>query len=49
MCKNLNEEDTTLAKVWIDDKGFHIKPISNNYKQKENEQDCIKKDGIKEL
>ena len=46
--KFLNDDETTLARIWIDDKGLHIKPISNN-KQKENEQDCIKKDGIKEL
>lgn len=47
--KVLNDNEVTLAKIWIDDNGLHIEPISNNYKQKENEQDCIKKDGSKEL
>lgn len=31
--KPLNEKGTIPVKVWIDEKGFHIKPISNKNKK----------------
>ena len=34
--KPLNEEKTTPVKAWIDEKGFHIKPIKYKNNKKKN-------------
>lgn len=31
--KTLDKEETTPVKVWIDEKGFHVKPINNKNKK----------------